>query len=90
VNPDGTFRIPNISAADEFGPGGPGTRPDFVSDDFVRLTGFSDAGGTTTYCFSEPFEALLSECRVHLADAETVFSSYTMVQVWGRRPVVPA
>ena len=36
VNPDGSFRISNVSAADQFGPGGPGTRPDFLSDDFIR------------------------------------------------------
>jgi hypothetical protein len=56
VNPDGSFRIPNISAPDQFGPGGPGTRPDFLSDDFVRLVGFSTAGGTTRYVFSDPFQ----------------------------------
>ncbi len=37
ANPDGSFRIQNISAEDSFGPGGPGTRPDFLSDDFLRL-----------------------------------------------------
>ncbi len=56
VNPDGTFRIPNVSAADQFGPGGPGTRPDFLSDDFLRLTGVSTAGGVTRYLFSQPFQ----------------------------------
>ena len=56
VNPDGSFRIPNISAPDDFGPGGPGTRPDFLSDDFLRVTGFSTVNGVTWYCFSEPFQ----------------------------------
>ncbi len=55
VNPDGSFRIPNISSADLFGPGGPGTAPDFLSDDFVRLFGVSTVG-TTRYAFSEPFQ----------------------------------
>src|SRR6266481_7683329 len=36
VNSNGTFVIPNVSAADQFGLGGPGTAPDFLSDDFVR------------------------------------------------------
>ncbi len=54
-NPDGSFRITNISAPDSFGPGGPGTRPDFVSDDFTRLTGFRMVGDVTEYVFSEPF-----------------------------------
>jgi hypothetical protein len=56
VNPDGTVLIPNISAPDLFGPGGPGTTPDFVSDDFVRVIGFSDnTGGVPLYAFSEFF-----------------------------------
>jgi hypothetical protein len=55
VNDDGSFEIPNISAPDQFGPGGPGTPPDFVSDDFVRLTGHRAFFGETIYVFSEPF-----------------------------------
>src|SRR5258706_15352058 len=51
VNPDGSFRIPNISAPDQFGPEGPGSRPDFLSDDFVRLTGSSTKDGVTRYVF---------------------------------------
>ena len=56
VNPDGSFRISNISAADSFGPAGPGTRPDFLSDDFLRLVGTRTVGGVTEYAFSEPFQ----------------------------------
>lgn len=56
VNPDGSFRIPNIPSPDQFGPGGPGTRPDFLSDDFLRLTGFSTVGGQTRYVYSDPFQ----------------------------------
>lgn len=56
VNDDGTLMIPNISAPDLFGPGGPGTVPDFISDDFVRVIGFSDnTGGVPLYAFSEWF-----------------------------------
>ncbi|MHC4953277.1 MAG: beta strand repeat-containing protein [Planctomycetota bacterium] len=55
-NPDGTFSITNIAAPDLFGPGGPGTAPDFLSDDFQRLTGIGVVDGTTYYCFSEPFQ----------------------------------
>ena len=55
VNDDGSFVIPNISAPDDFGPGGPGTSPDFLSDDWVRLTGFSVIDGITHYCWSQPF-----------------------------------
>jgi hypothetical protein len=55
VNPDGSFLIRNIAASDQFGAGGPGTAPDFLSDDFVRVVGVSKAGGVTRYVFSEPF-----------------------------------
>lgn len=56
VNPDGSFTIPNISAADQFGTGGPGTSPDFLSDDFLRAVAVSTAGGVTRWAFSEPFQ----------------------------------
>ena len=56
VNPDGSFRISNVSAADQFGPGGPGTRPDFLSDDFIRAIATRTFNGVTQYAFSEPFQ----------------------------------
>ena len=31
-------------------------------------------------------DTLLRDCRAHLADAETVFTSFTLVQVWGHKP----
>jgi hypothetical protein len=52
---DGAVRVSNIPAPDQFGAGGPGTAPDFVSDDFVQLTGVSTAGGVTRYASSEFF-----------------------------------
>ncbi|HAB17768.1 MAG TPA: hypothetical protein PLX89_06390 [Verrucomicrobiota bacterium] len=55
LNPDGSIVIPNIAAPDQFGPGGPGTRPDFVSDDFVRAIGRSNDEGVPLYAFSEFF-----------------------------------
>lgn len=64
VNPDGSFIIPNISAPDEFGPDGPGTRPDFLSDDFVRVTGYSTVDGVTRYVFSDPFRIRQGETYV--------------------------
>ncbi|MEQ8765094.1 MAG: hypothetical protein RL885_14270 [Planctomycetota bacterium] len=56
VNPDGSFRLPNVAAPDQFGPGGPGSAPDFLSDDFLRVVGTSSAGGVTRWVFSEPFQ----------------------------------
>ncbi len=56
VNPDGSFSVRNISAPDNFGPGGPGTPPDFVSDDFVRVIGQRNYHGNMIYAFSEPFQ----------------------------------
>ena len=59
VNPNGTFRIPNVSAPDQFGPGGPGTGPDFVSDDFVRVVCKTiDDQGDPHYAFSAFFQIL--------------------------------
>jgi hypothetical protein len=56
VDADGGFSIANIVAADQFGPNGPGTVPDNLSDDFVRITGVSHAGGKTRYAFNDPFQ----------------------------------
>ena len=52
----GTLKVRNVSAPDLFGPDGPGSRPDFVSDDYVRVTGVSTQGGTNRYAFSEFFQ----------------------------------
>ena len=53
---DGSFTLRNASAPDQFGSGGPGTAPDFVGDDYVRLTGQSTVCGTNRYVFSEFFQ----------------------------------
>src|SRR5688572_9072496 len=55
ANPDGSFVIPNVQAPDQFGPGGPGTVPDFLSDDFYRIVGSTSENGITLYCFTEFF-----------------------------------
>ena len=55
VNPDGTFLIPNVQAPDLFGPGGPGTVPDFLSDDYYRIIGTSTKNGFTLYLYTEYF-----------------------------------
>ena len=34
------------------------------------------------------FDRALAECRAHLADPDTVFTMYTVAQVWGRKPPV--
>lgn len=55
VGPAGDFRIPNVAAADQFGPDG--TRPpDFLSDDFISVVGRSVVDGRTRYAVSEPFQ----------------------------------
>lgn len=56
VNADGTFLVPNVAAPDLFGPGGPGTAPDFLSDDFLRLTAVRCINGVTEYAFSDWFQ----------------------------------
>ncbi|MBX3177961.1 MAG: PASTA domain-containing protein [Candidatus Hydrogenedentes bacterium] len=57
VTPDaaGIFRFSNVSAPDEFGPEGPGTPPDFLSDDFARITGISSTVRGNRYVYSPPF-----------------------------------
>src|SRR5205823_5779961 len=56
VTPEGSFRVYNISAPDQFGVGGPGTAPDFLSDDLVRVIGQSTSNGVTRYAFSDHFQ----------------------------------
>lgn len=56
AGPLGTFTVTNISVADLFGPGGPGSPPDFMSDECLRVTGVSTVGGVTRYAVSEPFQ----------------------------------
>ena len=51
----GGYKIPNISATDQFGPGGPGTTPDFESDEMFRVIGVKVEGLSTRYAWSEPF-----------------------------------
>ncbi|MBS0198028.1 MAG: hypothetical protein JSR77_14825 [Planctomycetes bacterium] len=52
---NGGFRIPNVAAPDQFGAGGPGSSPDFLSDDYLRIIGSSTQSGRTRYLFSSPF-----------------------------------
>ena len=51
-----SYELKNISAPDLFGSGGPGTPPDFISDDYVRVVGVSTIGDTNRYAFSERFQ----------------------------------
>lgn len=52
----GNFLLQNMSAPDAFGENGPGTPPDFVGDDFVRIIGIQSRRGTNVYGFSERFQ----------------------------------
>jgi hypothetical protein len=56
VEPGGGFKLRNVAAPDLFGAGGPGTRPDFLGDDFVRVVGTRTIDGVTQYAFSQPFQ----------------------------------
>jgi formylglycine-generating enzyme required for sulfatase activity len=64
VEEDGSYRIPNIPAPDLFGPGGPGTAPDFQSDDPVRVLGRATIAGKTWYAWSEPFRIRQGETAI--------------------------
>ncbi len=46
----------NITIPDEFGPGGPGTAPDFIGDDILHLLGFKETETGTRYVYSTPFQ----------------------------------
>jgi hypothetical protein len=56
VDANGRFFVPNVAAADQFGPGGPGSAPDFLSDDFLRLTGVGLIHGVPHYALSDFFQ----------------------------------
>ncbi|MEM7205866.1 MAG: Ig-like domain-containing protein [Planctomycetota bacterium] len=64
VDADGRFDVANIAAADSFGAGGPGSRPDFISDDAFRVLGVRSGNGPTLYAFSEPFRIHNGETAV--------------------------
>ncbi|HRI14167.1 MAG TPA: hypothetical protein PLX89_14320 [Verrucomicrobiota bacterium] len=50
---DERIDLEDISAPDAFGSDGPGSTPDFVSDDILRVFGVSTTGGTNLYAVSE-------------------------------------
>jgi hypothetical protein len=56
VDADGSFRLPNIAAADLFGATGPGSPPDFKSDEWFQVVGTATIDGVTWYAYSEPFQ----------------------------------
>ena len=35
---------------------------------------------------ADRFDATLAACRTHLADPETIFTAFTLVQTWARKP----
>ena len=45
-----------LALTDQFGSGGPGTAPDFFSDDFLRVVATSVEDGVTRYAFNDPFQ----------------------------------
>lgn len=55
VEADGGYTISNIALPDQFGASGPGSGPDFVADDYVRVTAAGEIGGQKMYAFGPPF-----------------------------------
>ncbi len=57
VQPDvfGRFELPNLAAQGLFGAGGPGSAPDLLSDDALRVTVVIPSGDRNYYAFSEAF-----------------------------------
>jgi hypothetical protein len=56
VRANGSFIVANVSVADTFGPDGPGSPPDGLSDEILHVVGTRTAGSTTQYMLSEPFQ----------------------------------
>jgi len=73
VGADGSFSIPNITTPDQFGENGPGTAPDFTSDDFIRLTGYRSVNGATQYVSSSPFQ-IKNRITFAIPDSDLTFS----------------
>jgi hypothetical protein len=55
------FLVSNIPSPDAYGVGGPGTPPDFVGDNFVRVTGVSNTGIEPLFAFSAPFHIVAGQ-----------------------------
>lgn len=51
---DGQFILPNVNAADVFGSAGPGSPPDSVADEPLRVIATAQVEGHTWFAFSEP------------------------------------
>lgn len=64
------FEIANLAAPDLFGPAGPGSSPDFLSDDFLRVVGARSVNGMSEYFFTTPFK--ISSGQVFDVDSFTV------------------
>jgi IgGFc binding protein len=76
---NGGALIPNITTPDQFGENGSGTAPDFVSDDFLRLTGQKTEGGQTRYVWSQPFQIRNRE-TYFISIADLTFSDTPLVK----------
>lgn len=74
VNPDGSFQIPNVTLLDEFGESQQ-QRFDGLSDDFLRLSGYSIAGGVPRYVISSPFQLSNRTGGVTLRSSDFLFST---------------
>ena len=55
VNEGGVQRVPNVQLPDSFGEDGPGSAPDFISDDTVRWVATIATSDRIVYGFSEQF-----------------------------------
>lgn len=79
VDADGRFEVRNVSAADAFGAAGPGSPPDFVSDDSFRAVAVRTVGGSTLYAYTEPFR--IQRGQVYVVPTMTMSTSPPPVPV---------
>lgn len=77
----GAFEISNIVTPDQFGEDGPGSIADFLSDDFLRLTGYkAENGQVTRYVWSRPFQIRDGE-KFLIRQADLTFSDTPLPEV---------
>ncbi len=61
VSENGSYRVENIPAPDEFGFLGPGSLSDTLSDHFDRVTGVGLVDGQTLFVSTDPFQLAIGE-----------------------------
>ena len=82
-NPGGTFLVPSVVAPDRFGEEGPGSAPDFLSDDPVAMVGIAELPGGNHFLYTNSFRLPVGVYEVeviHYSDSPPPFpDSITLI-----------